>query len=159
MASYTLLMNFKKLLPFLLIIFTISVLVLSFVLERVQMERSDQKVLQSQHISFEIADTTEKREQGLSGRTDIPHDYGMLFIFPKKGDYGFWMKDMKEPIDILWLDDNGEILKIDASVSPDTYPTAFHPPVPVRHVLEMRAGESALKGFFVGSRITLPLLK
>ena len=55
---------------------------------------------------IEIADTPAAREQGLSGRTEIPEDYGMLFVFPDKGDYGFWMKDLMVSIDGFWLADD-----------------------------------------------------
>lgn len=106
---------------------------------------------------IEISDTPEKRQQGLSDRTDVPQDYGMLFIFPEAGDYGFWMKDMHVAIDMLWLADDGTIRGITANVSPDTYPNTFHPPVPVRYVLETKAGEAARKGWSVGTKLSLPL--
>lgn len=105
---------------------------------------------------FEIVDTPAAREQGLGGRSDIPEDYGMLFVFPKSDRYGIWMKDMLLSIDIIWLREDGTVISVDASVSPDTYPQAFYPPEPVRYVLETRAGEAARKGWTSGSRIALP---
>jgi|CXWL01.1.fsa_nt_gi uncharacterized membrane protein (UPF0127 family) len=108
-------------------------------------------------IAFEVVTTQEAREKGLGGRTEIPHNYGMLFVFPSAERYGFWMKDMRTPIDIVWLSDNGTILGIEENISPETYPKPFHPPTPVRYVLEMRAGEAAQKGWSVGARIDLPL--
>ncbi len=106
--------------------------------------------------TYEIADTPALREQGLSRRTEIPHDYGMLFVFDTPERAGFWMKDMQVPIDIIWLDEEGAILGIERSLSPDTYPQAYYPPVAVRYVLETRAGEAALKGWEVGTIIELP---
>jgi uncharacterized membrane protein (UPF0127 family) len=106
--------------------------------------------------TFEVADTDEKRIAGLSGRTDIPHDYGLLFVFEEPGYYGFWMVDMQEAIDILWLSDDGTILGINASVAPETYPEVFYPPQPVRHVLETRAGEAERQRWNVADRIELP---
>jgi uncharacterized membrane protein (UPF0127 family) len=105
---------------------------------------------------FEIADTAEARAQGLSGRADVPPGYGLLFVFEEKGSYGFWMKDMLVPIDILWLGTDGTILGIEARVSPATYPAAFYPPVPVDRVLETRAGEAQAQGWYVGARIRIP---
>ena len=105
---------------------------------------------------FEIADTPAKRERGLSGRPEVPSGYGMLFIFDRADRYGFWMKDMHVPIDILWLADDGTVLAIEEAVSPDTYPTPFYPPRPVRLVLETKAGEARVQGWSVGSRIALP---
>ena len=106
---------------------------------------------------FEIANTLSSRQQGLSGRKDVPSGYGMLFVFDTPGQYGFWMKDMFVAIDIIWLADDGTILGIAESVSPETYPTPFYPPSPVRLVLETRVGEARAQGWTVGSRIPLPL--
>lgn len=89
----------------------------------------------------EIADTEVKRETGLSGRTSLPHHQGMLFVFDTPGTYGFWMKDMKIPIDIVWIGANMRVLGTEKNVSPDTFPRVFYPPGPVRFVLEI-AGNS-----------------
>jgi uncharacterized membrane protein (UPF0127 family) len=105
---------------------------------------------------FEIVDTEAEQALGLGNRASIPDNYGMLFVFKDKQRYGFWMKDMLAPIDITWLSDNGTILLIDHSVSPDTYPRAFYPPVPVRYVLETRAGYAADHAWSVGTQVPLP---
>lgn len=110
-----------------------------------------------QAMHFEIVTTEAQQEKGLGGRTDIPQDYGMLFVFPQDGKVGFWMKDMLVPIDIVWLADDGTVLGIEDSVSPDTYPQAFYPPQPVKYVLETKAGEMRRKGWSVGTKILLPL--
>lgn len=110
------------------------------------------------HFQFEIASTSAARERGLSGRPDVPHDYGMLFTFDTPGMYGFWMPDMLVSIDIIWLSGDGKIIGIEQEVSPDTYPTVFYPPSPVSYVLETRAGEAKLQGLEVGSVINLPVL-
>lgn len=100
---------------------------------------------------IEVVDTPEARSLGLSGRTTLPEDYGMLFVFPEADRYGFWMKDMLVPIDIIWLSDTGEIVGIEASVAPETYPQEFKSPAPVRHVLETRAGLANERGWQVGT--------
>lgn len=108
-------------------------------------------------IEFEIADSPALQEKGLGGREVIPENYGMLFVFPAHDRYGFWMKGMLTSIDIIWLSDNGTILGIEDTVSPETYPQGFYPPQPVKYVLETRAGEARRKGWEVGTRIPLPL--
>lgn len=105
---------------------------------------------------YEIVTTLAQQEKGLGGRKTIPDNYGMLFVFPQKDRYGFWMKDMLVPIDIIWLADDGTITKIDANVDPSTYPTPYYPPVPVQYVLETRAGFASVKGWQVGTQIPLP---
>lgn len=117
---------------------------------------SDTSYLYAAGMRFELADTPAEREQGLSGRTEIPEDYGMLFVFEEKGLPGFWMKDMLVPIDIIWLADDGTILGIERSVSPSTYPAVFYAPEPVQLVLETRAGHAREAGWDTGTRISLP---
>ncbi len=106
--------------------------------------------------SYEVVTDTKAQEKGLGGRTDIPHDYGMLFVFKEPSAPGFWMKDMQTPIDIIWIAEGGMILSIDAHIAPETYPKVFYPPAPVRYVLETRAGEAARQGWKPGSTIKLP---
>ncbi len=109
-------------------------------------------------MTFEIADTPLKQEQGLSGRAVIPDNYGMLFVFAEPDRYGFWMHEMLTSIDILWLADDGTILGLEENVSPDTYPESFYPPEPVRYVLETRAGYAGERGWSVGSVVDLPAI-
>lgn len=110
----------------------------------------------TQGMSFEVVKTPEAMERGLGGRPSIEENYGMLFIFGAPGTYGFWMKDMLAPIDIIWLSDNGTIVGIEENVSPDSYPKVFYPSSPVRLVLETKAGESTRKNWKIGGQISLP---
>lgn len=54
-------------------------------------------------IKIEIADSPAKRAKGLGDRISIASDSGILFSFPQVGNYSFWMKGMKFPIDIIWI--------------------------------------------------------
>ncbi len=105
---------------------------------------------------YEIVTTPVEQERGLGGRKEIPDNYGMLFVFPTKERYGFWMKDMLTSIDIVWLNDDGSIMKVDGNVSPATYPTPYYPPEPVKYVLETRAGYAHDHDWKVGALLTLP---
>ena len=89
-----------------------------------------------------IADSPAERAQGLSGTAPLPQGEGMLFIFERAGMYGFWMKDMNYPIDIIWLNDDLESVGATKNISPDTFPAVFYPPVPVRYVLEISSTKS-----------------
>ncbi len=102
-----------------------------------------------------IADTPALREKGLSGRAGLAPDEGILFVFPADGQYGFWMKDMRFPIDILWLSGRGEILDMRKSVSPSTYPAVFTPAASARYVLELPAGFSEAYTVKIGDEVKL----
>jgi len=91
-------------------------------------------------LRIEYATSTMALEKGLGGRTNVPSDYGMLFVFPEDDYYGFWMKDMLVPIDIFWLDDKGRVVSIAEDVAPSSYPSVFYPSASARYVLEIAAG-------------------
>ena len=118
---------------------------------------SSEALTETSSFEFEVVASPEARAQGLSGRTEVPSGYGMLFVFDVADRYGFWMKDMFVPIDIIWLANDGTILAIEKNVSPATYPKPFYPPQPVRLVLETRPGEAEAQGWGIGTRLTLPL--
>jgi hypothetical protein len=111
---------------------------------------------------FEIVTDRALQAKGLSGRADIPQNYGMLFVSKEKAAQRFWMKDMLAPIDIIWINDASVVLKVDANISPATYrgpndADVFVSPEPVRYVLETRAGEAARLGIAPGTKVNLPL--
>ena len=91
-------------------------------------------------LNIEVADTDDERVRGLSGRSGLGENEGMLFVFDTEGYYGIWMKEMNFPIDIAWLDKDKKVLKIENAVDPDTYPKVFNSPVPSLYVLETKAG-------------------
>lgn len=88
----------------------------------------------------DVADTDLKRARGLSGRSGLAENEGMLFIFEHQRRPSFWMKDMHFPIDIIWIDENLTVVDITHSLSPDTFPRTYSPELPVKYVLEVNAG-------------------
>lgn len=80
------------------------------------------------------------RVKGLSGMERLPEDKAMLFTFDTAEKHGIWMKDMKFSIDILWIDQNYQIVSIEEGVSPNTYPKVFYPTEKSTLVLEANAG-------------------
>lgn len=106
-----------------------------------------------------IADTESRREQGLSGtKLLLPHT-GMLFVFDAPGKYGFWMKDMNYPLDIVWANVNsdgiGTIVYIEENVKPETYPKTFTNVNIANAVIEVTAGEIAKQNIKVGDTVYL----
>lgn len=106
-------------------------------------------------ILITVADTEEERMRGLSGKERLHENEGMLFVFTSESRYGFWMKDMRFPIDIIWLSVDGTIVDMHADLSPSTYPEIFRPREPVRYVLELPAGFAELNSLETGDRIEL----
>jgi uncharacterized membrane protein (UPF0127 family) len=86
-----------------------------------------------------VADEPEERAQGLSGVESLRDFEGKLFIFDTPDYYHFWMKDMLIPIDVLWFNDNLELVHIERNMTPETFPNTFTSDEPARFVLEMNA--------------------
>lgn len=106
-------------------------------------------------LRIEYATTSIEQEKGLSGRVSIPSNYGMLFVFPKDGYYGFWMKDMYIPIDIFWLNDKGQVISISQDIATSTYPHVFYSSIPAHYVLETIAGFAREHTIAIGTPLVL----
>lgn len=106
-------------------------------------------------LRIEYATTVAAREKGLSGRENIPDDYGMLFVFPKDDYYGFWMKDTLVPLDIFWMDGKGHVVSFAIDVATSTYPNVFYPIETARYVLETAAGFALTHGIATGTPLLL----
>jgi len=97
-------------------------------------------------LNVEVANTDELRNKGLSVRSKMNDDEGMLFIFDKKDTMPtFWMKNMEFPIDILWIK-NGKVVQIHKNVpipakgTPDSKLKIYSPNTPIDYVLEVSGG-------------------
>lgn len=106
-------------------------------------------------ISLEVADTEEKREKGLSGRATIRGNHGMLFVFDESGRPQFWMKEMKFPIDIIWISEAGKIVDITHDARPESYPNTFSPRAPAKYVLEVSSGWAVKNNIDTNSLVSL----
>ena len=92
------------------------------------------------NIFVDVADTENLREKGLSGRTGIKNDEGMIFIFNGAEIPGFWMKDMNFSIDIIWIGEDWKVVSVSEDLTPESYPEAYYPDTPVMYVMEVPAG-------------------
>lgn len=106
------------------------------------------------NINVWVADTKETRAQGLSGVPRLSSKQGMLFVFDTPVQNGFWMKDMKVSLDIIWLDSSKKVIHIEENVTPETYPETFYPDEPALYVLEIRAGLASELGLEEGDQVS-----
>lgn len=58
------------------------------------------------------ARTEEERIKGLQGVTELKDDEGMLFFFEEPQTVGFWMKDTKVPLDIIFISEDMEVISV-----------------------------------------------
>ena len=107
-------------------------------------------------IKVEVAETPLAREKGLSGREKLDQNKGMLFIFPQKDYYSFWMKEMKFPIDIIWISDNRVVdIAYDLPLQASEFLKTYQPKEPVNFVLEVNAGFSKKYNIKIGDRVEI----
>jgi len=107
-----------------------------------------------QSVKVDLARTPAEQEQGLSGRSGLKENEGMLFIFDKAGKYAFWMKDMKFPIDMIWIGDDLKVIYIKKDAKPELFPGTYGPDAPALYVLEMPAGFSDKNNLKVGDKVS-----
>lgn len=93
-----------------------------------------------QTLKVQIAKTSQKKKAGLCCRDSLPFNQGMLFVYDQPGYYSFWMKDTRIPLDMIWIDSSKQIVHIEHSVAPETYPKTFINPEPAQYILETNAG-------------------
>ncbi|MBI3306134.1 DUF192 domain-containing protein [Candidatus Nomurabacteria bacterium] len=111
-----------------------------------------------QNIKVEIADTPDKQAQGLSARQGLSEDEGMLFVFENASVYPFWMKDMKFAIDIIWLNEDKEVIYIKKDARPELFPETYGlkneqgESLLTKYVLEVVSGFSEKNNLKVGDR-------
>jgi uncharacterized membrane protein (UPF0127 family) len=105
----------------------------------------------------EAADTFAEREMGLMNRTYLNEDAGMLFIFPTQQPQSFWMKNMRIPLDIVFITADKHVLEIYASVPPcagDVCPL-YTSSAPIQYVLEVNSGFCARNGIVSGDPVVI----
>lgn len=103
-----------------------------------------------------IADEPNEQIAGLSGWQKLEDDHGMLFIFPDVQKRLFWMRDMKFPIDIVWIQNN-RVTGVTKNVLPphdDIVPEAWSP-TPVTTVLEVPAYYTNQHGIATDTALTV----
>jgi len=112
-------------------------------------------------IFVEIADSPDKRVKGLMLRPSMAPDRGMLFLFPGLGDRIFWMKNTLIPLDILWLNESGDIIHMEAHVPictrKDDGCPRYRSPYKSLQVLELNAGMAKKLNLAVGKRLKIDL--
>lgn len=91
----------------------------------------------------EIADTPEKQEKGLMGRKSLPENQGMLFIYDEPQDLSYWMKDTFILLDIIFIDDDMEVVSVKQGQPMSEEPITEND---VQYVLEVNSNSGIEEG-------------
>lgn len=98
--------------------------------------------------SVDLAITEEEKEEGLQHVMELPEDEGMLFVYAEPREVSFWMKDVSIPLDIVFIDEYGEVISVITGVPDDETPITEQN---VQYVLEVNANS----GISVGDEVDL----
>jgi uncharacterized membrane protein (UPF0127 family) len=130
-------LKMKRAFPVILVVLTVCSLAKTPVEDYVQVFFPNGKV-----ITAELAVTDAERARGLMMRENINADQGMLFVFGDEGLHAMWMKNMRIPLDFLWLDREQRIVHIEENIPPcerDPCPS-YASEIPALYVLELKSG-------------------
>ncbi|HUG64032.1 MAG TPA: DUF192 domain-containing protein [Gaiellaceae bacterium] len=87
----------------------------------------------------ELALTPDQRQRGLMFRRSAPVD-GMLFVFPRAASGGFWMKNTRVPLRIVFFDSRGRAFRtITMTPCREDPCRLYEPGRQYRFALELRA--------------------
>ncbi len=108
-----------------------------------------------------VAATNEQRTKGLSVKDTLAENEAMLFVFDTAQEHSFWMKDMKFPIDIIWLGSDKTVVHIEHNLQPCSFgafcPTYKPDNKNALYVLETVAGFTEKHDIVEGARVEFQL--
>jgi hypothetical protein len=104
----------------------------------------------------ELAITDEQQEKGLSDRTELAADAGMLFIFPDSDIRLFWMRNCYIPLDIAFIDEHRKVVGLTTMTleADQAGRMMYSSQVPIKYALEVFGGALAAAGVQVGDEVT-----
>ena len=86
-------------------------------LESVEFPRGTIK-LDDKILVVQIADSDSLRVRGLMFQDELPYNEGMLFVFDESGTRPMWMLNMQFNLDVIWFDENANVVAIEKDVPP-----------------------------------------
>jgi uncharacterized membrane protein (UPF0127 family) len=106
-------------------------------------------------VRAELAEGEAARERGLSGRAKLEDGRGMLFVYRDHVERTYWMKGMRFPIDIVWID-RGRVSGVERDLPvPQGDVPLYSSRGPADRVLEVPAGWAARHGVEPGDRVVV----
>jgi hypothetical protein len=117
--------------------------------------------------ALELALDPATRQRGLSGRSEIPRNGGMLFVFPRPEPSAMVMRDCPVPIDVAFLEADGRVVAVhEMAVEPPRAPgespgayearlPVYASPRPALFAIETAGGRLREVGLAPGARVAL----
>lgn len=105
----------------------------------------------------EVADDFLERQTGLAGRNFLAVNKGMLFVFGQAEGQAMWMKKMKLPLDMVFLDQERRVIRLVENVQPcqESRCSLIKINKPFFYVLEINAGQIRATNLGLGQEMRL----
>lgn len=146
--------NIRLILGLTVVIF-FSILIFSLIIGKNQ---KTEVSINNETFKVKVAETDEEKQIGLSKTNKLGDNQGMLFVFSKPDYYSFWMKEMKFPIDIIYIRGNKVVTIITNAQAPteeNTNLQIYQPKDASDKVLEINAGLAEKYNIKEGSTINI----
>lgn len=106
--------------------------------------------------NLEVADTLDEQMNGLMNRTALDDDEGMAFPVSIPRIFNMWMRDTQIPLDMVFVDEKGEITHIHWEAEPFSDEVITHA-IPAKAVLELKGGVTLDKDINPGDFVFHPV--
>ena len=110
----------------------------------------------------QVAESFDERLRGLQQVTDLSDNEGMWFVFDEPKVLSFWMKDTLIPLDIIFVNEDFEVINVAHKAEPCTESDpeqlnceSYFSDNPAQYVLEIKGGLASELGIVAGDKITL----
>ena len=127
----------------------------SFTRDRLTLRAADGT---ERRFEIELALTPQQQAQGLMFRPSLAPDAGMLFVYRPARVVAMWMKNTQIPLDMLFIAEDGEIVKIAERTVPFSL-ASISSERAVRGVLEINGGVTDRLGIRPGDRVLHPVFE
>ena len=113
-----------------------------------------------QIFDIEVVRTDKDKQIGLTKYQSLKAEQGMLFLFDQPAQYGFWMKNMKFPIDIIFI--NGDTVvttfeNVPAVKADNANPPIYKPDGAADKVFEISSGLVKKYGIKKGDKVKIEI--
>jgi uncharacterized protein len=108
----------------------------------------------------EVAKDPKAQQIGLTKYTSMKDNQGMLFVFDKPDFHSFWMKNMKFPLDIIYIDGDTIVFIVENAQPADIEeenPTIYKPEAAADKVLEIQKGLVIKYNFKKGDKVKIEI--
>ena len=145
----------KRILLMIISLFILLIIIIAIMLINLNYKKQAEVCFKNHCFKVELAVSPEERSRGLMLREKLDQGKGMLFIFEKEEEYSFWMKDTLIPLDIIWINENNEVVFIASNAQPckDLSCLTIRPDKKTKYVLEINEGIAKEIGLTEGERM------